>query len=281
MATWYCSIDGTRYGPVEESVLQEWIREGRVHPATLIWTAGMEQWLPAGSVPGFFIGGAAPQAAPPYSLVPAAPLPASGGGMPNELVCEDARKRLTGNWILGMGASLIVVLVPEAANYLPVIGAFAGPIVALILTGPVQLGVAAFFLTLARGGRADLGTVFVGFRYFGNALAAHLLMTLFIFLWALLLIIPGIIAGLAYSQTFYLMAEDTRLGPMEALRLSKQIMMGHKWKLFCLGWRFFGWMILSILTCCIGFLWLMPYMATAYARFHDDVHSHTQQAPTA
>ena len=127
---------------------------------------------------------------------------------------------------------------------------------------------------LVRGGRPDMNAVFAGFKHFGNALAAYLLMALFVFLWMLLLIVPGIIAGLAYSQTFYLMAEDTRLEPLAAIRLSKQIMMGRKWKLFCLGWRFFGWALLCILTCGIGFIWLMPYVAAAHARFHDDIHSH-------
>lgn len=274
MATWYCMVGGNRYGPVEEAVLQDWIREGRVVPDTLIWTAGMEQWLPAGSVTGFFIGGAAPQAAPPYSLVPVAAPQTGEAATLNAQINDQALARLTGQWLIAFAACLIAGVIPGVGNYVPFVGPYVGPIVALILTGPVQMGLVAFFLTLVRGGRPDMNAVFGGFKYFSNALGAYLLMALFIFPWTLLLIVPGIIAGLAYSQTFYLMAEDTRLGPLAAIRLSKQIMVGRKWKLFCLGWRFFGWMLLCILTCGIGFIWLIPYMNTAYARFHDDIHSH-------
>ena len=269
MATWYCMVGGDRYGPVEESVLRDWIREGRVGPDTLIWTPGMAQWQPAGTVSGFFIGGAAPQAAPPYSLVPVAPPPASGGATPNAQINEQALGRLEGNWLLPMAASLIAGVL-QSGGGVP----FIGPIIILIVAGPIHMGTATFFLTLARGGRPDIGMIFGGFRHFGNAVTAYLLVAVFVFLWSLLLIVPGIIAALAYSQTFYLMAEDTRLEPMEAIRLSKQIMMGQKWKFFCLGWRFFGWVLLCLLTCGIGFLWLAPYIAAAQARFHDDTHSH-------
>lgn len=277
MATWHCIVGGAQYGPVEESVLRDWIREGRVAPDTLIWTAGMEQWLPAGSVTGFFIGGAAPQAAPPYSLVTVVGPPAASGATPNAQLNEQALGRLTGNWALPIVACLIAAIL-QSGGGLPLVG----PIVALIIAGPIRLGLTAFFLTVARGGRPDLGMIFHGFRFFANALIAYLAMALFIFLWSLLLIVPGIIASLAYSQTFLLMAEDSRLGPLEALRLSKQIMMGKKWKFFCLGWRFFGWILLCMLSCGIGFLWLAPYMTTACARFHDDIHAHpAEQSPAA
>ncbi len=274
MAIWYCVVGGDRYGPVEEAALRDWIREGRVGPSTLIWTPGMKQWLPAGSVPGFFIGGAAPQAAPPYSLVPVSGPQAGSGDTPNAQINEQARDRLTGNWLPAIAVCLISGVL-QSGGGVP----FVGPIISLIIAGPIQMGTFTFFLTLARGGRPDIGMVFGGFRHFGNALAAYLLMTMFVFLWLLLLIVPGIVAALAYSQVFYLMAEDTRLEPMAAIRLSKQIMMGHKWKFFCLGWRFFGWVLLCVLTCGIGVIWLWPYMFTAHARFHDDIHSHAQEAP--
>lgn len=46
---------------------------------------------------------------------------------------------------------------------------------------------------------------------------------------------------------------------------------GNKWKLFCLGFRFFGWALLCILTLGIGFLWLFPYMIVSFAQFYDDL----------
>jgi uncharacterized membrane protein len=58
---------------------------------------------------------------------------------------------------------------------------------------------------------------------------------------------------------------------MEAIDQSKAMMKGNKWKLFCLGWRFFGWILLGILTCGIGLLWVLPYLQTSMARFYEDV----------
>jgi len=81
---------------------------------------------------------------------------------------------------------------------------YIGWLVGLILDGAFYVGSALFFLTFARRRHARIGQMFHGFNIFGTALAAYLLMNLFILLWTLLLIIPGIIASLAYSQIFYL-----------------------------------------------------------------------------
>lgn len=60
-------------------------------------------------------------------------------------------------------------------------------------------------------------------------------MVIFIFLWTLLLVVPGIIAAISYSQTFYIIAEDSSIGPMDALRKSREMMDGYKWKYFEMG----------------------------------------------
>ena len=87
----------------------------------------------------------------------------------------------------------------------------------------------------------------------------------------LFLFIAGIIAAIAYSQTFYILAEDDTIGSMEALRKSKEMMNGYKWKYFCLGLRFIGWALLCVLTVGIGFLWLSPYIQVSYAKFYEDL----------
>ena len=148
---------------------------------------------------------------------------------------------------------------------------YVSPLIALIVSGPFALGGAVFFLTFVRGGKVEMGMLFAGFKNFGNALGACILMGIFIFLWSLLLIIPGWIAMLAYSQTFFLMAEAPSLDPLEAIGKSKALMRGHKGKLFCLYFRFFGWALLCMLTLGIGFLWLSPYMAVSSAHFHEDL----------
>ena len=87
----------------------------------------------------------------------------------------------------------------------------------------------------------------------------------------LLFIIPGIIASYSYAMTPYILAEHPELKAREAMQKSKEMMDGHRWRFFCLQMSFFGWALLSILTLCIGLLWLVPYEYAAYAAFYREV----------
>jgi uncharacterized membrane protein len=78
-------------------------------------------------------------------------------------------------------------------------------------------------------------------------------------------------ASLAYSQVFFILADRPDTGAYESIRLSQEMMIGFKWKKFCLGCRFIGWALLGILTCGIGWLWLYPYMMTSNAHFYEDI----------
>jgi uncharacterized membrane protein len=95
-------------------------------------------------------------------------------------------------------------------------------------------------------------------------------MTIFIILWTLLLIIPGIIMSLAYSMTFYILADNPDINPIDAIRKSREMMYGYKWKIFCLNLRFIGWGFLCIFTMGIGLLWLLPYMSVSFAKFYEE-----------
>ncbi|HHV09035.1 MAG TPA: DUF975 family protein [Clostridiales bacterium] len=106
---------------------------------------------------------------------------------------------------------------------------------------------------------------------FGRAFLLRLLMTIFTFLWTLLLIIPGIIAVYSYAMAPYILEENPGMTATEAITCSKEMMRGNKWRLFCLQISFIGWVILCIFTCGIGFLWLSPYMAMAEVAFFYDV----------
>ena len=150
-----------------------------------------------------------------------------------------------------------------------------GGLLGFVIGGPMVLGLSTFSLAFSRRQEASVSQLFGGFNEFGRAFVAYFLMVLFIILWALLLIIPGIIAALSYSQTFFILAEDKVISGGDALKKSKAMMMGNKKKLFYLCWRFFGWFLLSLLTCGIGFLWLVPYMQITMAKFYDDVSGKT------
>lgn len=137
-----------------------------------------------------------------------------------------------------------------------------------IIGAAVELGVAKYFTKQACGLETDIKDEFSCFSFFGKALGLRIVMAVFIALWTLLLVIPGIIAAYRYSMAVYLMAENPQLGIMEAIDESKRIMDGNKWRLFCLDLSFIGWAILSAITFGIGFLFLEPYMQSARAHFY-------------
>ena len=141
----------------------------------------------------------------------------------------------------------------------------------LLITGPMTLGLAYFSLSIARGQYAQLQQIFDGFNNFGTALGAYLLMLIFTLLWMLLLIIPGIIAALSYAMTFYIIADDPNIGPLDAIDKSKQMMNGYKMKLFLMFLMFLGMALLCILTLGIGFLWFIPFANVTLAKFYMDI----------
>ena len=96
-------------------------------------------------------------------------------------------------------------------------------------------------------------------------------MLLYTLLWTLLLVIPGIIKGYAYSMTPYVMNDHPELDAEDCIHESRMIMRGHKWKLFCLDLSFIGWAILCLFTLGIGFLWLQPYMESSHAKFYEEL----------
>ena len=130
----------------------------------------------------------------------------------------------------------------------------------------------AFLMLLRTGDNRLTANMFeVSFRNYWHKLWGMLLMHIFIILWSLLLVIPGIIKMFSYAMTPYILEENPELGANEAIDRSRAMMKGHKFDLFYLYLSFIGWFILCCLTLGIGFLWLTPYMETATAAFYEDV----------
>lgn len=143
--------------------------------------------------------------------------------------------------------------------------------IVFLLGGAVELGLYAFHTRLCLGDRPPFSVLFDRFSIFFKALGLRLFMMLFIVLWSLLLIVPGIIAAFRYAMAPYLMAEYPQMGIREAVERSKQMMDGHKGRLFCLHFSFIGWWLLSLLTLGILSLWITPYLETAKAAFYLDL----------
>lgn len=275
---WYYAKQGQRFGPIEDGELHRLAEEGHIRPDDLVWNASMgDQWAAAASVPGLF---AVPPPVPPPGapqlpltpppLAPAISLKADAPVRQlthNRELMRRARESLRGNWGFAVGVTLLALVVNVGAAMVSLLG----PPVWLVISGPMTVGVCCVFLLLARRSPAGVGHLFHGFSRFGTALGAYLLVTIFVMLWMLLLIIPGIIAAYAYAMTFFIIADDPTVGPLEAITRSKLMMRGRKWKLFCLGLRFIGWILLGMLTLGIGMLWVWPYLKTSLAHFYDDV----------
>lgn len=174
---------------------------------------------------------------------------------------EDAKSSLSGRWGLAVGTVVGVTLISALSVIIP----FAN----FLIAGPISLGFSMFFLRLARGQEAEFGNVFDGFKHFGAALGAYLLMLIGVLVGMIFLIVPGIIIALGLSQTMFILADEPELGAVEALKKSWAMMDGHKIDYFVLGIRFIPWMILCIFTLFIGFFWLAPYMQVTFANFYD------------
>ena len=173
-----------------------------------------------------------------------------------------------------------VYTVPSVQNWVLKLIPFSGllGILRFVLGGPVQLGYVTHLLKQHDGEKTEINDLFCQFHRFGDGFCLMLLSILYVALWALLLIVPGIIAAFNYAMAPFIMSENENMTASEALRASKDLMKGHRWELFCLGFSFIGWDLVSILTLGIGALFLNPYMNTAYAAFYREISGTNVQA---
>lgn len=139
---------------------------------------------------------------------------------------------------------------------------------AFLLGGTLQLGYAQFLLKQYDGKETEFNDLFSQFDRFGTGFAQLFLCGLYVTLWSLLLIIPGIVKAYSYAMTPFILADHPDLTASQAIKLSMQLMDGHKSELFLLDLTFIGWNLLCILTLNLGFIALNPYQNAAYAAFY-------------
>ena len=137
----------------------------------------------------------------------------------------------------------------------------------------VGAGFILFLLNTIRSTGACLGNLLDGFGFFFKILLLTVLEYIFITLWSLLLVFPGFIAAYRYSMAIYLLVDDPSRGVMDCLRLSKEMMKGHKWELFMLDLSFIGWGILAMLPV-VGYavqVWTVPYIHMTKALYYENL----------
>lgn len=203
----------------------------------------------------------------------------------NQYYKNESLSALRGNWANALVATIILVALAlffssnDAINsYYQriVINPFIGyslSFVSLFVLLPLAVGYSNSMRVLLETGdnRLTNNSFSLGFGNWLHVVWGMFLSTIYIFLWTLLLIIPGIIKSYSYALTPYILVEHPEMSANEAIEESMRLMEGHKFDLFYLQLSFIGWAILSILSLGLGFFWLIPYQMTAQAAFYRDI----------
>lgn len=143
----------------------------------------------------------------------------------------------------------------------------------LLLQAVFSLSMAMIWLNIAKGGTPEIQNIFDGFKDkgFERSIILYLLMYIRVLLWTLLFIIPGIIKAYSYSMSYYILAENKDMTPIEALKESERIMKGHKFDLFVLDLSFILWELLIPLTFGLILVYLIPYQEMARINFYNSI----------
>ncbi|HDR7622279.1 TPA: DUF975 family protein [Bacillus mycoides] len=199
---------------------------------------------------------------------------------------REALDALKGKWGLAVGATLLLGILIVAVELLitGVFSTFWGweeasdsltvSIIAMLVIGPLTIGAYYLVLNVIRETSARIGDLF---RWFSDgsklmkSFLTYLLMYVYLMLWTLLLIIPGIIKSFSYSMTYFILNDRPEYTANQAITESRRMMNGHKMDYFLLCLSFLGWFLLSILTLGIGFLWSAPYFYATSAAFYEEI----------
>ena len=189
----------------------------------------------------------------------------------NAELMKMARQSLEGRWWQFIKATLVYYIVLIPIQLISLSLPITSNVISLLVGAPLALGFIIFSLNFTRKKEAKIVDLFQGFNNYKTVLLTYLLVLANVILRMLLLIVPEIIAAFSYSMVFYILADNPDISPTNALKKSKEMMMGYKWKIFFLGLSFLGWALLAILTLGIGLLWLMPYIQVSTINFYEDI----------
>ena len=193
--------------------------------------------------------------------------------MENKQIMKEAQESLKEKWGISIAACLIAgvitIIITILGGYL-INEDWGGNLLSLFITPPIGVGLALFFLNIHSGNKLEIKTIFNPFKdVWVNSVLAYFMMIVIILIGFILFFIPGVIATLMFSQVLYIIAEDNKIDPYNALVKSKKMMEGNKWKLFKIMLIILLLAIVCILTLGIGFIWLAPYQNAVYAKFYN------------
>lgn len=172
-----------------------------------------------------------------------------------------AKQQIKGKIGILFVITLVIAVISGIANVvlglIPVVGSLAATV---IVTPAFALSVVRIYLNVVKGNAPELNDAFTGFDDFWAAFKVTFLVGLFTFLWSLLFVIPGIIKGISYSMSMYVLAENKGKPALECIAESKKMTEGHKMELFVLALSFIGWAFVGAITFGIAYIWITPYM---------------------
>jgi len=208
----------------------------------------------------------------------------------NYEIRSESRAILQGNWGMGVAIILVVGILTGIGgssgsgfrfNVQNDWGALlaAGTVIfgllsiayTILVANVIQYGFSITYLQMGREGRLNFENLFIGFKDFGRVVGMMFMKNLFIFLWSLLLFIPGIIKSYAYSMSDFILMDNPGMSSIDAITKSKNMMNGWKAKLFLLDLSLIGWWFLCLFTCGIGYLWLGSYYKTNHIVFYREL----------
>lgn len=195
---------------------------------------------------------------------------------------NEAKKIIEGNLWKILTPMIIVMVISSLAGGLTqtifnsetTLGSFCTTLVTLALL-PLEYGLTVFILKFTRHEEVDYDEVFKYYSKFVPIFLLGLLTSIFIGLWSLLLIVPGIIASLSYSQSIYIMI-DGEEEPKKCIDKSKQMMYGYKWDYFNFMISFIGWYLLCIVTLGIALVYVAPYVSVSQALYYEELKKVTK-----
>ena len=188
----------------------------------------------------------------------------------------DAKKKLEGRWPETIRLILIFSLIAGFASGVGMMGGednytFISSLLTLAITCVFGFGYYNYFLKVSRGEKAEWRELFSKTNLTVDFLVITIVTSILVSLWTLLFIIPGIIAGIKYSQVYLIKLDNPDMSALDTLKESAKIMEGHKMDYFLLNLSFIGWSLLGLLTCCILYFWLMPYISVTMCNFYNKI----------
>lgn len=195
-----------------------------------------------------------------------------------------AKQQLKGNWWTAIGVLLIVAVITGFLSFLST--RYDGGIwtttllciVTFLIIAPLGLGQSIFFLKLAKNKEGKCSDVFLGYKNFLKVIGVSILIEIIVGIGFIVLIIPGIILSIMYSQAYYILAENPNIGIVKCLKESRLMMRGQKWNYFVLMLSFILWGILMTITCGIAGLYVVPYYEVTFTNFYLDINNKTELA---